>query len=127
VILIVGGSYQGKLDYALRRFGYGEGDVYGCAESEPDLSPGDKPVIYKIEKWVLAAMRSGADPAARLGVLMPALAEKVVVCTDVSCGVVPVESELRQWRECVGRAAAILARASDEVIRLFCGIPTRIK
>ena len=33
----------------------------------------------------------------------------------------------RAWRDAQGRALSMLSAASDEVVRLFCGIPTRLK
>jgi adenosyl cobinamide kinase/adenosyl cobinamide phosphate guanylyltransferase len=36
-------------------------------------------------------------------------------------------ADMRKWREAVGRSMAVIAGVSDEVIRLFCGIPQRVK
>jgi hypothetical protein len=123
VKLIVGGEYQGKLDYALGRFGLAPGDVWFCEYAGARLNT-DKPVIYKLERWIFDALRAGLDPDAELEALRPGLRDKIIICTDVSCGVVPADPERRAWREAVGRACARLARGSDEVVRMFCGIPT---
>jgi adenosyl cobinamide kinase/adenosyl cobinamide phosphate guanylyltransferase len=53
--------------------------------------------------------------------------DAIVICNDISSGVVPVDAVMRKWREAVGRTLAALSQKSDEVIRLFCGIPARIK
>jgi adenosyl cobinamide kinase/adenosyl cobinamide phosphate guanylyltransferase len=53
--------------------------------------------------------------------------DSIVICNDISCGVVPVDPVLRKWREAVGKSMSALSQNSDEVIRLFCGIPTRVK
>ena len=53
--------------------------------------------------------------------------DAVVLCTDVSCGVVPMDKTQRLWREEVGRAVCALARQADSVTRIFCGLPLRLK
>ena len=38
MILIIGGAYQGKLDFAKETFGITDADVYSCGEDEIDFS-----------------------------------------------------------------------------------------
>ena len=109
MVLIFGGAYQGKLAYAMERFGLAESDV------------------FRIDKWILELVRADADVEEAVGQFIDDNPGAVVVCDDISCGVVPVDPLMRKWREAVGRALAKLSRKSDEVIRLFCGIPTKIK
>ena len=51
----------------------------------------------------------------------------VVITEEQGCGIVPVEKELRLLRDAVGHAQIALAEEADEVIRIFCGLPQRIK
>ena len=48
MILIVGGAYQGKLDFAKETFGITDSDVHICDTGEIDFS---KRCIYKIEEF----------------------------------------------------------------------------
>jgi len=123
MVLIIGGAYQGKLDYALDRYGLSEGDVCRC---ETGGTPRGK-IIYEIDKWIYRLAEAGADVEEAIRELINVNSDAVVICNDISCGVVPVDAVQRKWREAVSRAAVQLAGASDEVVRLFCGIPTRIK
>jgi adenosyl cobinamide kinase/adenosyl cobinamide phosphate guanylyltransferase len=125
MILIFGGAYQGKLNYARERFGVTEHEVYRCCDKDTAV-PGGKKVIYEIEKWILALIKADTDTAQKLQEFMENNADSVVICNDISCGIVPIDSMLRKWREETGRATATLAQQSDEVIRLFCGIPTKM-
>ena len=126
MILLFGGVYQGKLAYALDRFSLGENDVYKC--SEDDISaPADKKIVYEIDRWILALVKSGIDVDTAVRKLMHDNQEAVVICNDISGGIVPLDPIQRKWREAVGRSMAELSRVSVEVLRLFCGIPTRIK
>ena len=126
MILIFGGVYQGKLDYALQRFGFTDGDVFRCSDentAEPDVSK----IIYEIDKWILALVKAESDAENAVRQFAADNKDAVVICNDISCGVVPADPLMRKWRETVGRALALLAGESDEVVRLFCGIPARLK
>ena len=48
MILIIGGAYQGKLDYAKEVFGITDADVHICDAGEIDFS---RRCIYKIEEF----------------------------------------------------------------------------
>ena len=109
MILIFGGAYQGKLAYAEERFNVGESDV------------------FKIDKWILELIQADMNVEEEIQRFIGNNPDAIVICNDISCGVVPVDPVMRKWREAVGRALAKLSRESSEVIRLFCGIPTRIK
>ncbi|MDR0863093.1 MAG: bifunctional adenosylcobinamide kinase/adenosylcobinamide-phosphate guanylyltransferase [Oscillospiraceae bacterium] len=124
--LIIGGAYQGKLDYALSHYGFTRNDVHFCAEDETALVT-DKPVLYGFERWVLALVRSGRDVRVEVEAVLPRLSDKVVIATDISAGVVPIDPVIRAWREDSGRATVRLAGVADEVVRLFVGLPTKLK
>ena len=125
IVLIIGGVYQGKLDYALKRFNAAENDIYRADVHNTDI-PNGKKIIYEIDKWILAMIKDGMDVSTNIKEFIAKNINAVVICNDISCGVVPVDPVLRKWRDEVGRAMAMLVKDSDEVIRLFCGIPQRI-
>ena len=125
MILIFGGAYQGKLSYAMKRFRLAESDVYRCGD---DVSiPENKKIFYEIDKWILALIKNDMDVEQALWHFINNNKDAIVICNDISCGVVPVDPILRKWREAAGRSLALLSQESTEVIRLFCGIPTSIK
>ena len=55
------------------------------------------------------------------------LVDKVIVCDDISQGLVPMDPVDRAWREMNGRALLYLAGIAESVERVFCGIPQRLK
>ena len=125
MILIFGGAYQGKLTYARQTYGL-EVTVSLCQEdeAEPDYSG---IILSSYHLLVLAQLRKGIDPCAYLEAHMEKLREKIILCDDISCGVVPIDAETRRWREAVGRCMGILSRQADTVIRVFCGIGMKLK
>ena len=52
--------------------------------------------------------------------------DKIIICTDISAGVVPTDCH-EAVAEAVGRYMALLARNSERVVRIFCGLGTVIK
>ena len=124
MVLIFGGAYQGKLDYAKRELGVTE--VFTCREDStaPDLSRG---CLEHLERFSLACVRAGLEPQKELERLLAQYPDTVLICDDVSCGVVPMEPELRAWREATGRMVNSLAARADKVVRLFCGLPQVLK
>ena len=121
MILITGGSYQGKLDYARSRFGLEDGDI--CLGGI-DLS---RRCLAYIDRYALEAVRRGEEPADVFRANEDRLGDKVIITTDISGGIVPMDPVLRAWREACGRMNTYLAGRADEVWRLFCGIPQRLK
>ena len=124
--LVFGGAYQGKLDYVMERFGLTDGDVFCCSEEDMSLPQG-KRAVNGLDKWLLALVKGGGDVSGMMAEFIEKNGRAVVICNDVSCGVVPADYDMRRWRETVGRAMVELSRASEETIRLFCGIPTKVR
>jgi len=125
MVLIFGGAYQGKLSYAQDRFGFSQNDVYMCGADT--AMPENKKVVYEIDKWILALIKADMHTEEVMQRFIDCNPQAIVICNDISCGVVPTDTVLRKWREAVGKSLLELSRCSDEVVRLFCGIATRIK
>ena len=138
MILIFGGAYQGKLDYAKENFDIktvcdcGAVDVLEAtgggapvfAGREPDFS---KDAVCALEKFVLKCVKDGVEAAEYFKENKEKWQDKVLILTDVSQGIVPMDADLRAFREMNGRLMLYLAKEADEVIRVFCGIGKKVK
>lgn len=122
--MIIGGAYQGKLDYAKETFGDGEVFICRVDQAAIDFS---KPIVYRLEDFVLACVREGIEARDYLRQNRKELSGKVVIGTDLSQGIVPMEAELRVLREMTGRAMLYLAGEADTVTRVFCGLGQKLK
>lgn len=111
MILIIGGAYQGKHTYLAQKY--------------PGL-PADRLFDY-LHLWVRAELEAGRDPLDQLTNRLTELRNTVILCEDIFCGVVPLDPMERRWREATGRCCALAAAHADQVVRLFCGIPTLLK
>ena len=113
MILVVGGLSSGKRDYVKSEYGYSDSEISSSLSE-------NFPVLYDLQEHVC----SDAD-AERI---FPALLNKrVVICTDIGCGIVPLDAVERQKREAVGRLCIRLAREAERVIRIQCGLPQILK
>lgn len=106
--LIIGGAYQGKKEYAM-------GHYHG------------QPLMEEFHLMVLELVKSGIDSVEYVKSHLDEYRGMVILCDDISCGVVPVDPIERRWREELGRALGVISQNSDEVVRVFCGIGTKIK
>ena len=124
MVLIIGGAYQGKLDYVLEN--HPGKSVYQCDTkiTEIDFT---SDIVNALHILILAQIRAGIDPLIYIKENLHKLDRKIVICDDISCGIVPVDPEMRQWREASGRCLTLLSKNADEVVRMFCGIGSRIK
>lgn len=132
--LIFGGAYQGKLDYATERYHLMERDVFTCGNSEDESGSLGKPeidftkkTINQLEDFVLDCVHYGIEAKDYLEEYKGQWQDTIFLCTDISAGVVPYDKELRAWREMVGRTMVYLGKEAEEITRMFCGIPQRIK
>jgi len=123
MVLVIGGAYQGKLDYVMET--YPGKSVYHCDTDTPDPDF-SADVINALHLLVLARVKKGADTLEYLRERLPLLRDKIIICDDISCGVVPADPEARLWRETTGRCLALLAKNAGEVVRVFCGIASSI-
>ena len=126
MVLIFGGAYQGKQDYALETYGLSAKDVYQCDLESMVINFGKK-VIANLERFILACIKEEVSAKECLEDNIEKLRDKIIICDDISQGVVPVDKTERAWREMTGRTMTYLGQEADEVIRVFCGIGTRVK
>lgn len=121
MVLIIGGAYQGKLDFAKETFSLTDGDVYTCSAGEEiDFS---RKCIHQIEEFTY----THPDPIAYFESHREEWQDSVLILQDLFCGVVPMGEENRAWRQNTGRLAQYLSREAAQVSRIFCGLEQRLK
>lgn len=124
MILIVGGAYQGKLTYAKTAFDLEDEDVFTCAGTQIDFS---KRCIRGIEEFTYACYQNGLDPKAYLEAHREQWWDSILICRDIFCGVVPMEPDIREWRQITGRLCQYLTAEAESVVRIFCGLEQKLK
>ena len=106
--LIIGGAFQGKLEYAVKRYGLTDEDVCDLALGVP--VPGKR--CYRH----LEALSRREDVTPYL----PLFRDAVVITREVNGGIVPMDGQERAWRERHG----VLVQ---HVTRVLCGLTEVLK
>lgn len=123
--LIIGGSYQGKTEYA-----------HSLGIRVEDIVDGKCGDIFTDRKYICInnyhllikrLLSMNIDPLAFSKELFENNPDIVIISTEIGSGIVPIEKQERVWRESVGKTMTYLASRSQRVTRLCCGIPAVIK
>lgn len=120
MIFVIGGAYQGKLEFVKKEFGITDADVYTCTGGEVDFS---RRCIRNVEAFVAAH----PNPVGYFEENREKWQDSILICRDIFCGVVPMGAENRDWRQNCGRFCQYLSREANRVSRIFCGLELRLK
>jgi len=116
---IIGGAYQGKLEYAAEAYHLQESEIFTCTR-ESDLAPGFRAYNH-FEEYLWYCMKNDLTP-------QYAFPEgTVILMNEIFSGVVPIDKDIRRWREYCGRAGTELTKQAATVTRMFCGLPQQLK
>lgn len=124
MVLIIGGAYQGKRDFAKSRFSLSETDIFDCTGGEIDFS---KRCIDHLEEFTYACARDGIDAVHYFQSHRELWRDSILICRDIAAGVVPMGADMRSWRQMNGRLCRYLSGEAERVSRLFCGLEERLK
>ncbi len=107
MMLVVGPAFSGKRAWVCQTLGWSDDQLSARAVVDAqDLV------------WEATDLEMLADELASY---------EVVVACEVGSGVVPVEANVRAWREAAGRLSCLLAERADVVVRICCGLPQVLK
>lgn len=124
--LVIGGAYQGKLEFAKAL----------TKKEEPLIAEGEHLTPESIEKadivsnfhlYIRRLLENRAEVEAEVEKLLAARPQIILTVTQLGCGIVPAEAFERNYRERVGRICCELAKEAQEVYQVTCGIGMPIK
>jgi adenosylcobinamide kinase/adenosylcobinamide-phosphate guanylyltransferase len=129
MILIVGGAYQGKLEFARKKYpkiAWADGE--NCDWEAIYDHPGIVHFHEYVRRFLQMEKTEGTSGLMRVAErLMRENPDVVIVTDEIGYGIVPIDPAEREYREWTGRICTRLASEADEVYRVICGIGTRIK
>lgn len=126
MILITGGIYQGKRDFALRTWDLTE-DRIADGESCDPRALSSAAAVDRFHLLIRRLLSAGEDAGAYTEELIREYPDLIIITDEVGAGVVPADAFERQYRDEAGFAAQRIAASASEVWRVYCGIATRIK
>ena len=110
MILVIGGSYQGKTEYVTSNFsGY--------------------KFFNQLHLFIKKRLEEGCGEGAILDEIHEAIKDGdwVLIADEIGNGIVPMDENDNKWREVSGRILIELAKEAEEVHRVVLGIGQRIK
>ena len=133
MILITGGKYQGKEEFALRLSGYSKSDVLDLSDfdflSINDLSDKYK-IIRNLEEYVRYLSKDNED-ISLIEDLVKKLIERIepdiIIISEVGAGVVPLRENENVFREAAGLLSKYYADSAEEVYRVICSVAVQLK
>ena len=127
--LIIGGYAQGKLNYAVTNYNVAEDHVFESVlpSSEEAEKLEGVVIVSSLHKWIKKRIKEGGRPEEEISAFVKKNANVIIICDEIGNGIVPMDPFERVYRERTGRILVKLASEADEVVRVVCGIPQKIK
>lgn len=126
MVLIIGGAYQGKKMFACEHLGMNEQELVDgrdCPYGSLMTAKG----MHHLQDYVRRMLLKKQDAAKKILAEVEGNQDVILLCNELGCGLVPIDAFDRTYRETVGRLQCELARRSEEVYRVTCGIGVKIK
>jgi len=133
MILIVGGVFQGKQEYAenlVLEKGFDNNVniwlginrlVMSYLKSGLDTKNKEKNLINNNDTYMIEAIKKIINEE------MSKSKNCIIIADEAGMGIVPIAKLEMDYREVLGRLLCDLAKQADEVYRVVCGIGQRIK
>lgn len=126
MIMITGGAFQGKRNFAREKFNFSENDIISGRDCEIDRAFSAE-CLADYHLLIRRVLDEKMDALEFTQSLCERNPNAVIIIDEIGCGIIPIEKNERIWREQVGRAGCMIASNSSVVVRICCGIPAVIK
>lgn len=124
MILITGGAFQGKREFA-RTLKKDAREVEGALLNQESLAQAE--VVTDFHMYIQKLLMEGKDAQEEVKQLLCQKPELILTVAELGCGIVPADAFDRKYRETVGRICCEIAKEAEAVYRVTCGIGVRIK
>ena len=126
MIMITGGAFQAKTEFAKKTFSLDDNDIINGESCGFDDIFTAKCVV-NFHLFIKRLMNSNIDPIEFSDKIIRDNSQIIIILNEIGCGIIPIEKSDRIWRETVGRTGCFIAQNSEKVIRVNCGISMYLK
>ena len=126
MIMITGGAFQGKTEFAKKIFSLDDSEIIdgeNCIFEDVFTAK----CVVNFHLFIKRLMNSDIDPIEFSEKIIRDNSQIIIIINEIGCGIIPIEKIDRIWRETVGRTGCFIAQNSEKVIRVNCGIPMYLK
>lgn len=126
MIMITGGAFQGKTEFAKKIFSLDNSEIIdgeNCIFEDVFTAK----CVVNFHLFIKRLMNSDIDPIEFSEKIIRDNSQIIIILNEIGCGIIPIEKSDRIWRETVGRTGCFIAQNSEKVIRVNCGIPMYLK
>ncbi|MCR4656282.1 MAG: bifunctional adenosylcobinamide kinase/adenosylcobinamide-phosphate guanylyltransferase [Lachnospiraceae bacterium] len=110
MILVIGPRFSYKKKFIMEKLGMSEEEWSSeCVSEAQEL------------------VRDSMTDARFLELVLELSKKKAVTVSETGSGVVPMDKEERLFRERAGKLSLMLAEEAEEVFRVVCGLPQKLK
>ena len=129
MILIIGGAYQGKKEYAYSLLEDTAQAKISCADGELDSYEAvlQRPVINHFHVYIRRLLEEGKDPNDFAKKMISQNPSSIIIMDEIGSGIVPMTPKEREYRQTFGMIGQYLASKAEVVYRVICGIGSQIK
>ena len=127
MILVIGGAYQGKKEFAMRQFGIEAEKIADGAAADVMGTLSEHAAVCDYQLRIRRQIEAGLDPEEEFRRLIAGNRKICIIADEIGSGLIPMERAERDYREAAGRTLCLAAKEADEVWRVVCGIGQRIK
>lgn len=130
--LVIGGCFQGKLEYVLREetlenYLILDRELPSTEQLQEMIDHETIVIINHLHEYIRTELLCGKNPEKKIPEFINSVPNSIVISDEIGNGIVPIERFEREYRERTGRILVELAKQADEVVRVVCGMGQKIK
>lgn len=122
--LIIGGAYQGKLEFTIEKY---QVEIVADGNTCTIEDTFSCEVLNHFEILIKRFFSTIEETISYLDTLLEKNPSIILICNEIGNGIVPIEKSDRLYRELIGRTSCEVSKRSETVERVFCGLGVYLK
>ena len=125
MIFVIVGYAQGKMAFVKETWKVEEENIFHG--TVPEKQGQELTVMNDFNQWVRTIWNREEHPKDVVEAWLKNHPKGIIISDEIGNGIVPMEKEERLFRDFMGNVQIMIAKQSEEVYRVICGIGQKIK